>query len=114
MKITKHARLRMDQRGIKKAILDYMEYFLPQKYVNECNKIVLTKKIAKIEAKKIRIFADNLEKHAGTEVLLDKTGSDLITTSESVRENKIQYKRLDGFPDVLCEPNGYIFFKISH
>jgi hypothetical protein len=79
MKITKHAKLRMSQRGIKQAILEYMEYFLPQKYVNDCNKIVLTKKIAKIEAKKIRTFADNLEKHSGTEALLDKTGSDLIT-----------------------------------
>ena len=79
MKITKHAVLRINQRGIKKIILDYMEFFLPHKYINQCNKIVLTKKTAKAEAKKLRVVADLLEKHAGTEMLLDETGSDLIT-----------------------------------
>jgi hypothetical protein len=79
MKITKHAKLRMSQRGIRQSIIDYAEYFLSMNYENQSNKILLSKKIAKDEARRIRKFADILEKHAGTELLLDQTGSSLIT-----------------------------------
>jgi len=35
--------------------------------------------VARAEVSKIRKFADLLEKHAGTELLIDPTGSDLVT-----------------------------------
>jgi len=79
MKITKHANLRMRQRGINPGIVDYAEYFLPAYYEKQSCKIMLTKKTAKAEAKRIRRFADTIEKHAGTELLIDSTGSLLIT-----------------------------------
>ena len=79
MKITKHAKLRMNQRGIRRSIVDYAEYFLPSTYENQSNKILLSKNLAREEARKIRKFADLLEKHAGTELLIDPTGTDLIT-----------------------------------
>tara|TARA_Y100000294_G_C8274478_1_gene224199 strand:- start:49 stop:342 length:294 start_codon:yes stop_codon:yes gene_type:complete len=79
MKITKHAKLRMHQRGINPRIADYAEYFLPSLYKNQSNKILLSKKMAREEARRIRKFADILEKHAGTELLIDPSGSDLIT-----------------------------------
>jgi hypothetical protein len=79
MKITKHAELRMSQRGIHPSIVDYAEYFLPSAYENQSNKILLSKKMARTEAKRIRKFADILEKHGGTELLIDSTGADLIT-----------------------------------
>ena len=75
MRLTKHAELRIIQRGIKQSVIDYMEFFLNSKYENQSNKITLTKKTAVAEAKKIRKFADLLEKHAGTELLLDPKGS---------------------------------------
>ena len=79
MKITKHANLRMRQRGINPGIVDYAEYFLPSAYENQSNKILLSKKTAREEVGKIRKFADLLEKHAGTELIIDPSGSDLIT-----------------------------------
>jgi hypothetical protein len=79
MKITKHAKLRMNQRGIRRSIVDFAEYFLPSTYKNQSNKILLSKKTAREEARRIRKFADLLEKHAGTELLIDPTGTDLIT-----------------------------------
>ena len=79
MKITKHANLRMRQRGINPEVVDYVEYFLSSVYENQSNKILLSKKVARAEVSKIRKFADLLEKHAGTELLIDPTGADLVT-----------------------------------
>ncbi len=79
MKITKHAKVRMTQRGIPQSVIDYIECFLPSIYENKGNKILLPKKTAKAEAKKLRKFADTLEKHAEVELLIDPSGSDLIT-----------------------------------
>ena len=80
MKLTKHASMRMRQRGINPKMLDYVEYFLPSVYENQSNKILISKKTARKEARKIRKLADLLEKHAGTELLIDPSGSILITT----------------------------------
>jgi hypothetical protein len=79
MKLTKHARIRMSQRGIQPKLADYVEYFLPSIYENQSTKIFLSTKTAREEAKRIRKFADILEKHAGTELVMDSTGKDLIT-----------------------------------
>ena len=79
MKLTKHAQLRIRQRGISRNILDFAEFFLPSVYENQSNKIFLSKKTARAEARRIRKFADILEKHAGTELLIDPSGSVLIT-----------------------------------
>jgi len=79
MKLTKHAQLRFRQRGINRSILDFAVFFLPSIYEKQTNKIFITKKTAREEARKIRKFADILEKHAGTEFLLDSSGSVLIT-----------------------------------
>ena len=79
MNITEHAKLRMSQRGIQHSIVDFAEFFLPTVYENQSNKIFISKKTAREEAVKIRKFADILEKHAGTEFLLDSSGSVLIT-----------------------------------
>ena len=79
MRLTKHAQLRVRQRGISRSVLDFAEFFLPSVYENQSNKIFLSKKTAREEARRIRKFADILEKHAGTELLIDPTGSDLIT-----------------------------------
>jgi len=79
MKITKHAKLRMNQRGIQQSIIEYAEFFIPSLYENQSNKIFLSKKTVREEIKKIRKFLDMLEKHAGTELLIDPSGSDLIT-----------------------------------
>lgn len=79
MKITEHAKARMKQRGIQPSFVDYAEHFLPSVYENQSNKILLSKKTARIEARKLRKLADSLEKHAGTELLIDPSGSNLIT-----------------------------------
>jgi hypothetical protein len=79
MNTTKHAQLRIKQRVLNENIINYMEYFLPSNYENQCNKILLTKKNAIKEAKKIRAFANLIEKSAGTELLLDTKGLNLIT-----------------------------------
>ncbi len=79
MNITKHADLRMHRRGIRQSFVDYAEYFLSSTYENQSNKIFLSKKAAQTEARKLRKFADILEKHAGAELLIDPTGKDLIT-----------------------------------
>ena len=79
MNITEHAKLRMNQRGIQQSIIEYAEFFIPSLYENQSNKIFLSKKIVREEIKKIRKFLDMLEKHAGTEFLIDPSGSDLIT-----------------------------------
>ena len=38
MNTTKHAELRIKQRALNKNVLDYIEYFLPCNYENQCNK----------------------------------------------------------------------------
>jgi hypothetical protein len=80
MNKTKHAELRMSQRGINDEFVNYAEYFLTPVYENQCYKICLSKKKALKEAKKIRKIAEMVEKHAGTVLLIDTTGSTLITT----------------------------------
>ena len=79
MKITKHAKVRMAQRGINQQFVEFALFFLPSKYENKCNKILLSKKMAKTLAKEFRKWADLIEKHSGTELLLDPIGSSLIT-----------------------------------
>mgnify|MGYP001308609787 FL=1 len=79
MQPTKHGDLRMRQRGIREEFVKYAEYFLSPVYENQCYKIFLTKKKALQEAKLLRKMADIVEKHAGTEILVDSTGSSLIT-----------------------------------
>ena len=80
MNLSNHAKLRTRQRGISHKFIDYAEYFLPSIYKNQCYKIFMSKKQAKVEAKKIRKLADLIEKHGGIELLFDSTGSLLITT----------------------------------
>jgi len=79
MKLTKHAQERVRQRGLSRSILDFAVFFLPSVYKNQSNKIFISKKTARKEARKIRKFADLIEKHAGTEFLIDPSGSILIT-----------------------------------
>jgi hypothetical protein len=79
MQLTKHGDLRMRQRGIREEFVKYAEYFIGPVYENQCYKIFLTKKRAVKEAKILREMADIIEKHAGTELLIDSTGSELIT-----------------------------------
>ena len=79
MQTTKHGDLRMRQRGIREEFVKYAEYFLSPVYENQCYKIFITKKKALQEAKLLRKMADIVEKHAGTEILVDSTGSSLIT-----------------------------------
>ena len=76
---TKHSELRILQRGINAEFIKYAEYFFTPRYENQCYKIYLPKKRANKEAKKLRNMADIVEKHAGTELLIDPTGSFLIT-----------------------------------
>ena len=78
MKPTKHSELRMRQRGIREEFVKYAEYFLSPVYENQCYKIFITKKRPS-EAKLLRKMAEIVEKHAGTEILVDPTGSFLIT-----------------------------------
>lgn len=79
MKKTKHAELRISQRGINPDFIEYAEYFLTPTYDRQSYKIFLSKKRARDEAKKIRKVAELVEKHAGTVLLIDTTGSSLIT-----------------------------------
>ena len=79
MKITKHAELRMNQRGIRQKFVDFALFFLPSVYENQSNKIFLSNKLAKALAREFRRFADILEKHVGTELLFDPSGAYLIT-----------------------------------
>ena len=79
MQPTKHGDMRMRQRGIRGEFIKYAEYFLCPVYENQCYKIFLPKKKAIKEAKMLRKLANIVEKHAGTELLVDSTGSFLIT-----------------------------------
>ncbi len=79
MNITQHAKYRMIRRGISQKFVDYALFFLPSIYERQSNKIFLSKKAAKKETRRIRKFADILEKHAGTELLFDPKGTNLIT-----------------------------------
>ena len=86
MNISKHAELRIKQRGISKTVLDYVDSDLPCRYENQSNKILLTKKIVEIETKKLqaeieakRKIITKLEKHKGTEFVFNSTGDVLIT-----------------------------------
>ena len=79
MNISKHAELRIKQRGISKTVLDYVDSDLPCRYENQSNKILLTKKIVKDEIKKLKNMITKLEKHEGTEFVFNQTGDVLIT-----------------------------------
>ena len=79
MNISKHAELRIKQRGISKTVLDYVMSYLPSRYEHQSNKILLTKKIIKDEIKKLKNMITKLEKHEGTEFVFNQTGDVLIT-----------------------------------
>ena len=79
MNITKHAELRIKQRGISKTVLDYVEGSLPSRYENQSNKVLLTRKVVKAETKKLKNIITKLEKHEVTEFVFDRTGDVLIT-----------------------------------
>ena len=79
MKISKHAKVRMTQRGISQKFVEFALFFLPSKYENQSNKIFLSSKLAKALAGEFRKWANTLEKHSGTELLLDPMDSSLIT-----------------------------------
>jgi len=79
MNITKHAKARMVQRRINQKFVDFALFFLTPVYENQCNKVFLSNKMAKVLAKEFRKWANIIEKHSGTELLLDPMGSNLIT-----------------------------------
>ena len=79
MNISKHAELRIKQRGISKTVLDYVEGSLPSRYENQSNKVLLSRKVVKAETKKLKNIITKLEKHEGTEFVFNSTGDVLIT-----------------------------------
>ena len=79
MNISKHAELRIKQRGISKTVLDYVEGSLPSRYENQSNKVLLSRKVVKAETKKLKNIITKLEKHEGTEFVFNQTGDVLIT-----------------------------------
>ena len=79
MQLTQHAKNRMRQRGIRTDVTEFMEYFLPSHFLRNSQRIHLSKHDAKKIARKIRKLADRIEKHSGTELVLDSNGENLIT-----------------------------------
>ena len=104
MRITKHAKRRMRQRGIRTDIVDFIEYFVPSNYLQGANKITLSKRKVNEITRDIRKFIDQLEKHSGTELVLDTGGRTLIT---AYRKHSKKFNQLTGKDNVGAGENKY-------
>jgi hypothetical protein len=79
MRISKHAYKRMSERGLDLAVLTIVEEVILPKYLNQSHQIFLKKKTAWEIARILRKTADKVEKHSGTQMIIDSSGSTLIT-----------------------------------
>ena len=79
MKITKHAYKRIQQRGMDIVALRIVEECGLSKFKNQSQQIILKKKDAVEISSVLRKTAESVEKHAGVQLVLDDSGSTLIT-----------------------------------
>lgn len=79
MKITRHARKRIYERGFDEVVLTVIEEIVTPRYLKNSNQVLLTKKDALEIARVLRITAERVEKHSGTRMILDSSGSTLLT-----------------------------------
>ena len=104
MRKTKHSKIRMRQRGIRTNIVDFIEYFFPSIYLQGAKKITLSKRKVSEITRDIRKFIDQLEKHSGTELVLDTGGTTLIT---AYRKHSKKNNRLTGRDNIGVAENKY-------
>lgn len=79
MKLSKHACRRIQQRGMDKTVLEIIEAVGFRKYRNKSQQIFLKRRDALEIGSMIRRITDRVEKAAGTQMILDPSGSTLIT-----------------------------------
>ena len=79
MQITKHASKRLQQRGLDITVLRIVEELVLSKYNNQSQQIFFKRKDAIEISSVLRKIAERVEKHAGVQLVLDESGSTLIT-----------------------------------
>jgi len=87
MKITKHGKRRMQERGIDLVVVDIVGKSLPIKYRNQSCRIILDHKTINDISRDVRKFLNKIEKHSGMELVLDPTGETLITTYRKMKRH---------------------------
>ena len=85
MKLSKHACKRIQQRGMDKIVLEIIEAVVLPKYSNKSQHIFLKRRDALEIGSMIRRCADKVEKAAGTQMILDPSGSEVITVYRKSR-----------------------------
>lgn len=79
MQITEHAQERIHERGFDETILTIIEEAIPSRYLRNSNQIELTRKYGRKIVRVLRKTAGKVEKHIGTKMILDSSGSTLLT-----------------------------------
>lgn len=85
MKLSKHVCKRIQQRGMNKTVLEIIEAVVLPKYRNKSQQIFLKRRDALEIGSMIRRITDKVEKAAGTQIILDPTGSEVITAYRKSR-----------------------------
>lgn len=85
MHISKHAYKRMNERGLDWAVLTIMEEVILPKYLKQSHQIIFQRKTVLKIASILRKTADKVEKHSGTKMVLDRSGTTLITAYRGKR-----------------------------
>ena len=79
MRISKHAYQRINERGLDQRVLTIMEETIISKYLKQSNHVFLDRKKVLYISRVLRKTAEKIEKHSGTTMVLDRSGSVLIT-----------------------------------
>ncbi len=79
MKYSKHACKRIQQRGMDKTVLEIILAVGFEKYRNKSQQFFLKRRDAREIGSMFRWYADKVEKAAGIQMILDPSGSTLIT-----------------------------------
>ena len=79
MRISKHAYKRINERGLDQVVLTIMEEMITPKYLSQSNHVFLDRKNALYISRILRKTAEKVEKHSGAMMVLDESGSTLIT-----------------------------------
>jgi len=79
MKISQHGLERIKTRGVNLDIIDLMDYIIPAQYLRGANIKSLNRKDAGRLATHLKKYAKKIEQASGTELILSRDDSTLIT-----------------------------------
>ncbi|GAB62407.1 MAG: hypothetical protein DWB56_10225 [Candidatus Jettenia sp.] len=92
MKIKNYAYKRIQQRGLDTTVIKIIEETVPIKYIKKSQQGILDRRTTQAYTQILRKIANKIEKFTGTKIILDGSGSMLLTAYRLKRDKKKHYK----------------------